>query len=111
MVLPVPGGPQKISEPRVRVVQHARQRAVGAEDMVLADDIGERARAQSVGQRMRRILLHPRGSEQVCGLAWSFRAHPPSVTLICWPPRISVMRQTRDESRVAFSRSLVLAIF
>src|SRR5258708_20206568 len=91
--------------------QHARQRAVGAEDVILADDFRQIARAQSVGKRMRRILLHPRGGEQVGGLAWSLRAHPPSVTLICWPPRTSVMRQIRTDSRVAFSRSLVLAIF
>src|SRR5258708_14211771 len=79
--------------------------------MVLADDIGERARSQAVGKRMRRVLLQPRGGEQGGALAWSFRAHPPSVTLICWPPRTSVMRQTREESFVTFSRSLVLPIF
>ncbi len=76
--------------------QHARQRAVGTENVILSDDIRQRTRAQSVRKRMRRILLHPRGSEQVCSFAWSLRAHPPSVTLICWPPRTSVMRQIRD---------------
>ena len=78
--------------------QHPRQRAVGSEDMILPDHVRQRARAQPVRQRMRRILLHPRGGEQVCGFAWSLRAHPPSVTLICWPPRTSVMRQTRADS-------------
>src|ERR1700736_6559725 len=91
--------------------QHARQRAILAEDVILPDDFRQRARAQFVGKRMRRILLQPRGSEQVCSFSWSLRAHPPSVTLICWPPRTKVMRQIRDDSRVAFSRSLVLAIF
>src|SRR6185437_3164891 len=91
--------------------QHARQGAVGTENVMLSDDIRQRARAQSVRKRMRRILLHPCGSEQVCSFAWSLRAHPPSVTLICWPARTSVMRQIREDSRVALSRSLVLAIF
>ena len=91
--------------------QHPRQRAVGPEDMILSDHIRQRARAQPVRQRTRRILLHPCGSEQVGSFAWALRAHPPSVTLICWPPRTTMMRQSRAVSRVAFSRSLVLAIF
>src|SRR6202165_3677900 len=91
--------------------QHARQRAVRPEDMILADDVRQRARAQFVRKRMRRVLLHPRGGEQVSGFAWSLRAHPPSVTLICWPPRTTVMRQSRALSLVAFSRSLFWAIF
>ena len=78
-------------------LQHARQRAVGSQDVILADDFRQRARAQPVRQRMRRILLHARGGEQVGSFAWSFRAHPPSVTLICWPPRTSVMRQSRAD--------------
>src|SRR5882757_6878424 len=91
--------------------QHPRQRAVRPEDMVLSDHIGQRARTQFVRQRTRRVLLHSRGGEQVGGFAWLLGAHPPSVTLICWPPRTTVMRQSRALSRVAFSRSLVLAIF
>src|ERR1700685_612445 len=91
--------------------QHPRQGAVGAEDVVLPDHFRQRSRAQAVRQRMRRILIHPCGSEQVGGFAWSLRAHPPRVTLICWPPRTSVMRQSREVSRVAFSRSAVLPIF
>src|ERR1700760_2867574 len=91
-------------------LQHARQRAVGAKDMVLADDIGELVRTQAIGQRTRRVLLHPcRGKERGAGFAWSFRAHPPSVTLICWPPRTSVMRHSREVALVAFSRSEVFA--
>src|ERR1700758_4072552 len=95
-------------------LQHPRQRAVGAEDMILADDVGQFARAQTIRQRMRRVLLKARGCEQRCAgaaLAWSLRAHPPSVTLICWPPRNSVMRHSRDWSRVTLSRSPVLEIF
>src|ERR1700721_954809 len=91
--------------------QHARQRTIGSQNVILADNIRQRARTQPVRQRMRRIALHPRGGEQVGTLAWSLRTHPPSVTLICWPPRTRVMRHSRSVSRVAFSRSLVLAIF
>src|SRR6266404_2227170 len=91
--------------------QHPRQRAVGTEDVILADDVGERTRAQPVGQRTRRVLLHPRRSEEVGRLAGLLRAHPPSVTLICWPPRTTTMRQSLDPAFEALSRSLVLAIF
>src|SRR6185369_13567107 len=91
--------------------QHPRQRAVGTEDVILADHVGERARAQPVGQRTRRVLLHPRGGEEVGGLARLLGAHPPSVTLICWPPRTTTMRQSLADAFEALSRSLVLAIF
>src|SRR5215212_2979526 len=91
--------------------QHACQRAVGPENVILSDHLRQRARPQPVRKRMRRIRLHARRSEQVCSFAWSFRAHPPKVALICRPPRTSVMRQSRTCSRVAFSRSAVLAIF
>ena len=74
-------------------------------------DVGERTRAQPVRQRMRRVLLHPCRGKEVRSLALLFRAHPPSVTLICWPPRTTVMRQICDEVFDALSRSPVLAIF
>src|SRR3984885_9694823 len=91
--------------------QHPCQRAVGSQDVILTDDIRQRARTQPVGERMRRIVLQSGGGEQVCRFAWALRTHPPSVTLICWPPRTTTMRQSRAESRVALTRSLVLAIF
>ena len=53
VVLPQPGGPQRISEASEPARQHARQRAVGTEQMVLADDLVECARTQPVGQRAR----------------------------------------------------------
>src|SRR6185437_641376 len=91
--------------------QHPGQRAVRSQYVILPHHVGQRARAQSVGKRMRRVALHTCGCEQIGRRLGAFRTHPPSVTLICWPPRISVMRQTREDSRVALSRSLVLAIF
>ena len=83
MVLPVPGGPQKISEPERAGVEHARERAVGAEQMVLADDVGELGRPQLVGERTRRVALEARGREQARALrAWraaaSSAATPPT---------------------------------
>src|SRR6187399_3320958 len=91
--------------------QHPRQRAVGPEDVVLSHHVGQGFGTQPVRQRPWRVLLHARGREQVGGLAWAFWAHPPSVTLICWPPRTTTMRHSRAPSRVTFSRSLVFAIF
>jgi hypothetical protein len=45
-------------------LQHARQSAVGAEDMILAHNFRKLLRTQAVGQRMRRILLHPCRSKE-----------------------------------------------
>src|SRR5579859_374392 len=95
-------------------LKHPRQRAVRTQDVVLSNDLGQFLRAQPVGQRPRRVLLEASGREQGRALAlllvWSLGAHPPSVTLICWPPRTSVMRQSRDDWLVARSRSIVLPI-
>ena len=45
-------------------LQHARKRAVGAEQMVLADDVGKRVRTQLVGERPRRVAVETAGGEQ-----------------------------------------------
>src|SRR4051795_2671009 len=105
------GRPPKHQRPQRARLQHPRQRAVGAQDVILADDIGQRLRASSIGQRTRRVLLHPRRGEEVGRLARLLGAHPPSVTLICWPPRTTTMRQSLAPAFEALSRSLVLAIF
>src|SRR5262249_40776168 len=91
--------------------QHPRQLAIRPQDVILSDDSSERPRAQHVRQRMLRVPRRPRRGEQRGTSAWALRAHPPSVTLICWPPRIIVIRQSREGSRVARSRSAVLDIF
>ena len=79
-------------------LQHARQRAVGTEDVVLADDVG-RACAAAAGRAADAARPAPalRRRTGWCRFAWPLRAHPPSVTLICWPPRTSVMRQSRAD--------------
>ena len=45
--------------------EHARERAVGADQVVLAHDLGELRRPQPVGEGARRLRLHPRGLKQV----------------------------------------------
>src|SRR6185312_11593780 len=92
-------------------LQHARQRAIGTEDVILSDDIGERARTEPVGQRTGRVLLHPCRGKEVGSFPGLLGAHPPRVTLICWPPRTTTMRQSLAPARETLSRSLVLAIF
>ncbi len=96
------------------------ERAVGAEQMVLADDVGQPGGSQFIGERTRRAALKARGCEQVGAAAafrglvcfWArLRAHPLKTTDICWPPRMIVMRHTRLAWLVALSRSRVLAIF
>ena len=87
-------------------LQHARQRAVGTQDMILADDVG-RACAGAAGPAA--DAAHPAPSlrrQRGWRLARSLRAHPPSVTLICWPPRTTVMRQSLD---AAFARLVEIA--
>ena len=44
--------------------QHARQRALGADELILAHDFGERLRAQPVGERTRRAFFQAGGFEQ-----------------------------------------------
>src|SRR3982751_4196584 len=94
-----------------RIRQEARERPIGTYYVILSDNFRQCPWPQSVRKRMRRISFHARRGEQVCRLSWSFRTHPPSVALICRPPRTKVMRQRRTDWRVAFSRSDVLAIF
>jgi hypothetical protein len=66
VVLPVPGGPQKTSEPSERL-QHAGQHAIGPEQMVLADHLGGPLGPQPVGERPRRGALEAGGGEQIWG--------------------------------------------
>ena len=55
-------------------LQHAGERAIRAEQMILADHFGEFCRTQPVGERTRRILIEPGGFEQ----AWAvFLAREP----------------------------------
>ena len=49
--------------------QHARERAVGAEQMILPHHLVELLRPQLVGERTRRILVEARGREQTSGRA------------------------------------------
>ena len=65
--------------------QHARQRAVRAENVILANDIGERARPQTIRQRMRRLMVQPRGAEQAIGRLRTFRAHSDDGSRACHP--------------------------
>ena len=63
MVLPVPGGPQKIERAERAGLQHARQRAVGPEQMILADHVDKLVGPQFVGKRPRRVALEPAGRQ------------------------------------------------
>ena len=44
-------------------LQHAGERAVGAEQMILPDHVGELVGPQLVGQRPRRVVLEAGGGE------------------------------------------------
>ena len=84
-------------------LQHAGQRAVGAEQMILADDLRELGRPQLVGQRPRRrrdrgrrprtgwSLLRTFAHARAPMAALTRRTRPTSV----WPPRWMVMRHSR----------------
>ena len=90
--------------------QHAGERAVGAQQMVLADHLVEFLRAQLVGERARRILVEAGGREQGRTGGFGARGHPLITAEICWPPRRIRMRQERFGVLVACSRSRVLAM-
>ena len=111
MVLPVPGGPQKIERAERAGLEHAGERAVGAEQMILADHVGELVRPQLVGERPRRVALETGGREQAWSLCFWARAHPENITDICWPPRMMVMRHCRPPVPATRSRSAGLSIF
>ena len=53
LVLPVPGGPHRIIERQFAGRDHPPERAVRPGQMLLADDVVERLRAQPLGQRRR----------------------------------------------------------
>src|SRR5262245_27016962 len=78
-------------------IEQARERAVGTEQMVLADDFAEPRRPQLVGERPRRVALEPGGREQARAGALGARRHPRSSTDSCWPPRTMVMLQRRRQ--------------
>ena len=61
VVLPVPGGPQKIREPRVFDAMRRVRIPSGPDQMVLADDLGEVLRPHPVGQRTRCVLVEAGG--------------------------------------------------
>ena len=65
VVLPVPGGPQRIIEDSRCALGHAADRAVRPQQMVLAHHLVEALRPQPVGQRPRRLRLQPRGLEKI----------------------------------------------
>ena len=69
VVLPVPGGPQKIRLPSEPGREQPRQRAVRPDEMVLADDLAEGPGPQPVGERAGRLPLQSGGGEEVAHLS------------------------------------------
>ena len=78
-------------------LQHARQDAVGTEQMILPDHVGERIRPQLVGERPRRVVLEAGGGEEVrsssFGLESSMGAAPGERRLFL-PPRMRGRRKS-----------------
>ena len=54
---------------------HAADRSLGAQEMILPDDVGEVPWAQPVGQRMRRLFLEQRGHRALCHLGVQIRGY------------------------------------
>ena len=65
VVLPVPGGPQKMSEPSAPARIEPRQRALGSKQMILSRHLIETRWPQPVGERTRRVVFELRGLEQI----------------------------------------------
>ena len=53
VVLPQPGGPHRISRAELARRQHAAERALGPQQMLLAQDIAQRLGPQAFGERRR----------------------------------------------------------
>ena len=101
--------PQKTSEPSVRVSSMRVSAPSGPRIWSWpTTSASERGRSLSGSGRGASCSI-PAAAKRLAGLARSLRVHPPSVTLICWPPRTTVMRQSLDDVFDALSRSLVLA--
>ena len=56
-------------------LQHAGERAVGAEQMILPDHVGQLVRPKLIGERPRRVAFKARGSEQSRRAFLRARAH------------------------------------
>src|SRR5262249_40620858 len=91
--------------------QHTRQRTIGAEQVILPNDLTEVLRSELVGKRARRVLIEACGREEIGSTALRSWCHPPKTTEICWPPRMMVMRHSRLGCLVTRSRSRVCTIF
>ncbi len=91
--------------------EHARERAVGADQRLLPYHLRELLRAQLVGERTGRGAIEARGLEQARARArLGARAHPFNTTEICCPPRMITICHTRLGVCVARSRSRLFAI-
>ena len=66
VVLPEPGGPHRMTEEMRPCGDHAGQRALGADQMLLPHDLAQALGPQPVGEGTRCPLLHAGGFEQ-CG--------------------------------------------
>jgi hypothetical protein len=76
--------------------EHTGERATGAEEMILPDDIGKPLGPKPVGERPRRRLLQPRRLEERRHLAY-----PLTRELMSRPPRWIVMSQMPEDCDVA----------
>ena len=75
LVLPVPGGPHSTMLDSLPGRDHPPDRALGAGQVLLADHLVERARAQPVGERrVGARLVARRGGRQVVGEQVGHRA-------------------------------------
>src|SRR5690348_8203719 len=90
--------------------QHARERPIGPEQMILADDFVELLRSQFVGERTRRIFIEACRGKQIWAACFGARDHPLNTAEIFCPPRRMTMRQLRLGVLVNRSRSRVLPI-
>jgi len=93
-----PGGPQKICEPACASPASVSVRRP-VRDMISWPTTSDNVRGRNLSEADAARLLHARRGEQGCSFAWSLRCHPPSVTLICWPPRTTVMPRPGQPAR------------
>ncbi len=77
VVLPLPGGPQRIERvERLAALDHLAEQAAGPEQMLLADELVERRGPHALGERRRRGAFLVGGSGEKVGHGAPFILEP-----------------------------------
>src|SRR4029077_10475869 len=92
-------------------LQHARESAVGTQQMILPNYVSELVGAQLVGKRPRRVALKTGGREQARRALLRARGHGPLVHFTSPLPGEGMRKRTRAGSSTEHDRNLLPAAY